>query len=66
MGSAGLNDFRFWILDFRLGITDHLWVCGKKPGFWLYLAVKSRILERNPVSGSLWVSRRFLQELTNY
>lgn len=64
MGSVELKDFRFGILD--LGITDYVWVSLQKPGFWLNLAVKSWILERNPVSGSLWVSRRFLQELTNH
>ncbi len=55
MGSAALNDLRF----------DYFWVRGKKPGFWLNLAIKSRIWERNRVFGSLWVSRRFLQKLTN-
>jgi len=63
VGSVELNDFRFGILD--LGITDYVWVSLQKPGFWLNLAIQARILERNQVSGSLWVSRRFLQELTN-
>jgi len=29
-----------------------LWVSAKKPGFWLYLGLKPRILERNRVSGA--------------
>ncbi|MEG3977350.1 hypothetical protein QT970_22395, partial [Microcoleus sp. herbarium8] len=37
-------------------ITDWVEVSCKKPGFWLHLWVKPKILESNRVSGSLWVS----------